>query len=151
MAILRAEPSEGVRIVAVDCDEDREERLDGIDDDCDGTIDEGHAQPTDAVLTFRAEASVRLSVRDQAGQAVHEAVASCTPGGFAQLSISRLPAGEYALDVSRLSGCGDEGEMPVAVALSMAEDTQKVLGATVKSGEDTALANLVIGPSAAAP
>lgn len=147
MQIQRAEPLEGVVSVDVDCNEDRDERLDGIDDDCDGVIDEGHAQPAEVVVTFREEASIRLSVRDGAGEALHEVVASCSPGGFAQLSIASLPAGEYTIDVERLSECGDAGSISAAVALALANEAAEVYSAQVTETAPTSFAKLVVGPT----
>ena len=118
-AVRRLSWSEHVATIDVDCDEDRREVRDGLDDDCDGGIDEGLGDAADIVVEWRDGSALRASLVSDAGETLVQAAAECGAEPRVGLSVTTLSAGDATLRVERVAGCGTDEATVAAVSIAV--------------------------------
>ena len=133
-------PPPGVSLSQVTCSPDAVEQCNGLDDDCDGQIDDGCGWESGAIqvtIHWQTGADVDLYVRDPFGEVVsyqrrqvssggvldHDARGACVPGGDTIENVywatPAPPRGEYVVELHYWGECGVAAETPVRVSVSV--------------------------------
>jgi hypothetical protein len=133
-------PSPGVTILTPGCTAGISESCNGLDDNCDGAIDEGCGWSTGQIqvtLSWNTAADIDLYVYDPSGYRIYYADRSSPSGGMLDIdargacvggtgtienifwSTPTPPPGTYTVEVHNYAACGSYGPTPVQVSVSV--------------------------------
>jgi hypothetical protein len=142
-------PAEGATPVDIGCAAGAAERCEGVDNDCDGRIDEGACEgPVDAVATLAwvGPADLDLVLRAPDGTDVATAAdAGCGDPPLERLTLTaEAPApGTYALVARYAAACDGEGPITASVSASLGGMGAGPVNADVEAGGEASLVELV--------
>ena len=138
---LSLEPADGVVRVPAVCDRAAGEACNGLEDDCDGRVDEGCGYGGGALqvtLAWNSDADVDLYVIDPSGEEVsfhqrrvasgghldHDARGACRPQAEARVENAvwqdAPPPGTYRVEAHYLFECEDAGRTTTTVSIAAA-------------------------------
>jgi hypothetical protein len=133
-------PSSGVTVLTPGCTPGIAESCNGLDDNCDGAIDEGCGWSSGQIqvtLSWNTGADIDLYVYDPTGYRIYYADRSSPSGGMLDIdargacvggtgtieniywSSPTPPRGVYTVEVHNYSACGSYGPTPVQVSISV--------------------------------
>ncbi len=133
-------PSSGVTVITPGCTAGIAEACNGLDDNCDGAIDEGCGWSTGQIqvtLSWSTAADIDLYVYDPSGYRIYYADRNSPSGGVLDIdargacvggtgtieniywSTPTPPRGTYTVEVHNYSACGDRRPTPVQVSVSV--------------------------------
>lgn len=133
-------PSSGVTVLTPGCTPGIAEACNGLDDNCDGHIDEGCGWSSGQIqvtLSWSTAADIDLYVYDPNGYRIYyadrnspsggmldiDARGACVPGSGTIENIywatPTPPRGTYTVEVHNYSACGDRAPTPVQVSVSV--------------------------------
>jgi hypothetical protein len=161
--------SNGVSVVSGQCLQNATESCNGLDDDCNGVIDDGCGYGSGAIqitASWDSGADVDLYVTDPAGETImynaeHRRSAS---GGVmdqdargdcrreqAQAhvenvywSVERPPSGSYKVEVAYWGPCGDAGDTHTTVSIAVGGKVLGVFGYTLSREERVHVASFTL-------
>ena len=164
-ATFQIELQAGVTSLGVQCTPGVAESCNGLDDNCDGRIDEGCGWQTGAIqitLAWQTGADIDLYVRDPSGfenssqtrQSPtggildHDARGACVPGGDTienvYWSTPQPPRGRYDIALHYWGDCGVAGPTPAQVSISVGGQIVGVYNVVLTPGERLPIATLPI-------
>lgn len=133
-------PQAGVTILESQCTPGAQEACNGLDDNCDGRIDEGCGWESGQIqitLAWNTGADIDLYVTDPYGETIsyqrrqsssggvldHDARGACVAGGDTienvYWSAPRPPSGNYQVELHYWGNCGVAGPTPTTVSISV--------------------------------
>jgi hypothetical protein len=156
----------GIIVSAPSCTPGAGEACNGLDDNCDGRIDEGCGWASGQIqvtLSWGTGADMDLYVYDPSGYQIyygnttspsggvldHDARGYCTGNGTIEnvyWSTPRPPAGNYTVEVHYWGDCGDGAAIPTPVQVSISVGGQiiGVYGATLYPDQRTTIATFPV-------
>ena len=138
--VQAAPPPQGVTVVEAQCVPGAPEACNGLDDNCDGRIDEGCGWESGQIqitLAWNTGADVDLYVTDPYGETIsyqrrqsssggildHDARGACVAGGDTienvYWSTPQPPRGTYQVELHYWGNCGVAGPTPAQVSISV--------------------------------
>lgn len=156
----------GIVIITPTCSPGATEACNGLDDNCDGRIDEGCGWASGQIqvtLAWNTGADMDLYVYDPSGYRIyygdrsspsggvldHDARGYCTGNGSIEnvyWSSPRPPSGNYTVEVHYWGDCGDGGAIPtpVQVSISVGGNIIGVYTATLYPDQRTTMATFPV-------
>ncbi len=154
---------EGVVVLSPTCTPGAPERLNGIDDNCDGQVDEGFVQSGAVQVTlgwetgadidlyvtdpFGQEVSYRNTTVDSGGHLDRDARGACTDGGTTEnvyWPAGAAPRGTYRVDVHYFANCGAAGVTPVTLSIMVGGQPLGVYRFNMSQGQRVTMATFTI-------
>jgi hypothetical protein len=153
----------GVVSMGVQCVPSSQETCNGLDDNCDGRIDEGCGWQSGAVqitLAWQTGADIDLYVTDPSGFEIsyqqresptggvldHDARGACVSGGDTienvYWSTPQPPRGQYYIELHYWGDCGVAGLTPAQVSIAVGGQVVGVYNVTLTPGERVPVAML---------
>jgi tRNA (guanosine-2'-O-)-methyltransferase len=159
----------GVSVVAADCQQSAAERCNGLDENCDGVIDDGcgyQAGSIQITASWDSGADVDLYVTDPAGETImynaehrrsasggvmdHDARGDCRREQQnahvenVYWAVERPPSGKYQVDVGYWGPCGDAGDTHTTVSIAVGRKVLGVFGYTLSREERVHVASFTL-------
>lgn len=140
ISVQAAPPQAGVTVVQVQCVPGAQEQCNGLDDNCDGRIDEGCGWQSGQIqitLAWGTGADIDLYVTDPYGETVsyqhtqsssggvldRDARGACLPGGYTIENVfwstPQPPSGTYQVELHYYGSCNAAGPTPTQVSISV--------------------------------
>lgn len=140
VSVQAAPPPAGVTVVEAQCSPGAADPCNGLDDNCDGRIDEGCGWQSGQIqitLAWNTGADIDLYVTDPFGETIsymhrqsasggvldHDARGACVPGGDTIENVywsqPQPPRGTYQVELHYWGSCGVAGPTPATVAISV--------------------------------
>lgn len=152
---IEASTRAGVARVEVDCTEAAVEACNGLDDNCDGRIDEGcgwESGPLQITASWDTGADIDLYVVEPSGFRIsnlsdvsptggrldHDARGACVPGGDSVENVvwaDAAPPGEYLVELHFWGACGASGPTEVTVSVAARGSVVGVYRITLAEGQ----------------
>ena len=155
-ATFQIELQAGVTSLGIQCTPGARETCNGLDDNCDGRIDEGCGWQTGAVqitAAWQTGADIDLYVTDPSGFEIsyqnrqsptggildHDARGACVPGSDTienvYWSTPQPPRGRYFIELHYWGDCGVAGPTPVQVSIAVGGQIVGVYNVLLTRGE----------------
>ncbi len=162
-ATIQIQLRTGVVSMGVQCTQGVAETCNGLDDNCDGRIDEGCGWQSGAVqitLAWQTGADIDLYVTDPSGFVIsyqdrqsptggvldHDARGACVPGGDTvenvYWSTPQPPRGQYYVELHYWGDCGVAGITPAQVSIAVGGRVVGVYNVTLAPGDRIPVAML---------
>ncbi len=162
---IRVELQAGVSSVGIQCAPGAQEVCNGLDDNCDGRIDEGCGWQSGAIqitLAWQTGADIDLYVTDPSGFTIsyadrqsptggvldHDARGACVPGSDTIENVywntPAPPRGQYMIELHYWGNCGVAGVTPAQVSISVGGRVVGVYNVTLAPGQRLPVAMLPI-------
>jgi hypothetical protein len=161
--------SNGVSVVEAQCPRSASETCNGLDDDCNGVIDDGCGYQSGSIqitASWDSGADVDLYVTDPAGETImynaehrrsasggvmdHDARGDCRREQQnahvenVYWSVERPPSGSYKVDVAYWGPCGDAGNTHTTVSIAVGGKVLGVFGYTLSREERVHVASFTL-------
>ncbi|MBX7193300.1 MAG: hypothetical protein K1X94_14695 [Sandaracinaceae bacterium] len=155
----------GVSTVGVQCVQGSAEQCNGLDDNCNGAIDEGCGWQSGAIqitLAWQTGADIDLYVTDPSGFTIsyqdrqsptggvldHDARGACVPGSDTIENVywntPQPPSGQYMIELHYWGDCGVAGVTPAQVSISVGGRVVGTYNVTLSPGQRLPVAMLPI-------
>ncbi len=139
--------AEGVTLVEFSCTEGAPEACNGVDDDCDGRVDEdcgfgGGAVQITATWNSGADLDLVITPPDDAadGGIDHDGRSACAPDAdharIADASFAEATPGRWRVAISTADACGHEGPTTASVSVSFGGHAFGPFNRTLDAGEE---------------
>ena len=140
VVVQAAPPPQGVTVIQQTCAPGAVEQCNGLDDNCDGAIDEGCGWETGQIqitLAWQTGADIDLYVTDPYGETLsyqhsqsssggildHDARGACVGGSDTIENVywsqAQPPRGQYQVELHYWGSCGVAGPTPATVSISV--------------------------------
>lgn len=164
-ADVQVQVQAGVSVATVQCTPGAPEQCNGLDDNCNGAIDEGCGWQTGAIqitLSWQTGADIDLYVTDPSGFTIsyqnrhsptggvldHDARGACVPGGDTIENVywntPTPPRGQYAIELHYWGNCGVAGVTPAQLSISVGGRVVGVYNVVLSPGQRVPVAILPI-------
>ncbi len=164
-AQVQVQVQAGVSSVGIQCTQGAAEQCNGLDDNCDGRIDEGCGYQSGAIqvtLAWQTGADIDLYVTDPSGFTIsyqdrqsptggvldHDARGACVPGSDTIENVywntPQPPSGQYMIELHYWGDCGVAGVTPAQVSISVGGRVVGVYNVTLSPGQRLPVAMLPI-------
>lgn len=164
-AQVQVQVQAGVTAVGIQCAPGAAEQCNGLDDNCDGRIDEGCGWQSGAIqitLAWQTGADIDLYVTDPSGFTIsyqdrqsptggvldHDARGACVRGSDTienvYWSTPTPPRGQYMIELHYWGDCGVAGVTPAQVSISVGGRVVGVYNVTLSPGQRLPVAMLPI-------
>jgi tRNA (guanosine-2'-O-)-methyltransferase len=163
--LVQVQVQAGVSAVGIQCTPGAAEACNGLDDNCDGRIDEGCGWQSGAIqitLAWQTGADIDLYVTDPSGFTIsyqdrqsptggildHDARGACVRGGDTIENVywntPQPPRGQYMIELHYWGDCGVAGVTPAQVSISVGGRVVGVYNVTLSPGQRIPVAMLPI-------
>jgi len=159
----------GVSVVDTSCDQSTPETCNGLDDDCNGVIDDGCGYASGSIqitASWDTGADVDLYVTDPSGETLmyntehrrtksggvmdHDARGDCRIEQDSNRienvywGVEQPPSGVYKVDVAYFGPCGDAGDTHTTVSIAVGGKVLSVFGYTLSREERVHVASFTL-------
>ena len=161
---IRVTPPRGVVVITPGCDPNKPEILNGIDDNCNGLIDEGYVRSgsIQITLSWKGGADMDLFVIDPLGEEISFKNRSSRSGGIMDRDArgacrgnsivenvywpkGKVPRGTYKIDVRYFSDCNQRlGPQPATVSIAYNGKVVGVYQITLRPGQRATVATFTV-------